>query len=104
MYKKYLHTLMSKYCSNVIFLIVHLYSKHYIKLFFTSRRNTTFSSKVGETGVGETGVGEQGISHFEVYCKPLEILSAKIFSVSSLIIDILANINISDLELAIASS
>ena len=28
-----------------------------------SRRNTTFSSKVGETGVGETGVGEQGISH-----------------------------------------
>ena len=41
---------------------------------------------------------------FAVYCKPLEILAAKIFSVSSLIIDILANINISDLELAIASS
>ena len=25
-----------------------------------SRRNTTFWSKVGETGVGEMGVGEQG--------------------------------------------
>ena len=28
--------------------------------FFMSRRNATFSSKVGETGVGEMGVGEQG--------------------------------------------
>ena len=48
----------------VIHLVVHLYSKHYIELFFMSRRNTTFSSKVGaEMGVGETGVGEQEISH-----------------------------------------
>ena len=26
-----------------------------------SRRNTTFWSKVGETGVGEMGVGEMGV-------------------------------------------
>ena len=30
-----------------------------------SRRNTTFRSKVGETGVGKTGVGEQGISRLD---------------------------------------
>ena len=46
----------------IVYLVGHLYSKRYIELFFTSRRNTTFLSKVGEMGVGETGVGEQGIS------------------------------------------
>ena len=84
MYKKYLHTLMYKHCCNVVlllcccccccvvvvvvvlllllccccvvYLVVHLYSKHYIELFFMSRQNTTFSSKVGETGVGEQGI------------------------------------------------
>ena len=30
-------------------------------VFFKSRQNGTFWSKVGETGVGETGVGEMGI-------------------------------------------
>ena len=50
------------YCC-IVQLIVHLYSQHYIELVFMSRRNTTFWSKVGETGVGEMGVGEQGISH-----------------------------------------
>ena len=49
-------------CRCVVYLVVHLYSKRYIELFFMSRRNTTFLSKVGEMGVGETGVGEQGIS------------------------------------------
>ena len=49
------------YCC-VVYLVGHLYSKRYIELFFMSRRNTTFLSKVGEMGVGETGVGEQGIS------------------------------------------
>ena len=49
------------YCC-IVYLIVYLYSKRYIELFFMSRRNTTFSSKVGKTGVGKTGVGKQGIS------------------------------------------
>ena len=52
------------YCC-IVYLIVHLYSKRYIELFFMSRRNTTFLSKVGEMGVGEMGVGEQGISQLD---------------------------------------
>ena len=55
------------YCC-IVYLILHLYSHIELFFFFTSRQNTTFWSKVGETGVGETGVGEtgvgeQGISH-----------------------------------------
>ena len=41
------------YCC-IVYLIVHLYSTRYI--FYMSRRNTTFLSKVGETGVGEQGI------------------------------------------------
>ena len=48
------------YCC-VVYLAVHLYSKCYIELFFTSRRNTTFSSKVGETGVGEQGISPKTV-------------------------------------------
>ena len=62
---------MFYYCC-IVYLVVHLYSKHCIELFFTSRRNTTFSSKVGKTGVGETGVGEQGISRSRIAHTKLE--------------------------------
>ena len=54
MHKEYLYTVC--YCC-IVYLILHLYSKHYIKLiFFMSRRNSTFWSKEGETGVGEQGI------------------------------------------------
>ena len=62
MYKKSLHTLLSKYCSNVVLL---LYCSSFITLhrigFFL--QNATFWSKAGKMGVGKTGVGEQKISH-----------------------------------------
>ena len=45
----------------MLYCILNIF-KHYIGLFFMSRRNATFWSKVGKMGVGETGVGEQGIS------------------------------------------
>ena len=45
---------MSRF-SCIIYFIVYLYSKQYIKLlersFFKSRRNATFWSKVGEQGI-----------------------------------------------------
>ena len=39
---------------------ITLMSKYIYIYFSVSRRNTTFWSKVGETGVGEMGVGKQG--------------------------------------------
>ena len=39
-------------------------------VFFMSRWNATFWSKVGEMGVGETGVGEQGITPFSLSSSP----------------------------------
>ena len=59
MYKEYLHTPMSKYCSNVVLLLYCIFNGSFIfrtlhrAVFFMSRRNATFLSKVGETGVGE---------------------------------------------------
>ena len=66
MYKEYLHTLMSKYCSNVVLLLYCIFNSSFIfktlhGAVFTSRRNTTFSSKVGETGVGEQGISPKTI-------------------------------------------
>jgi len=46
--------------SVIVYLVGYLYSKRYIELFFMSRRNTTFLSKVGETGVGEHGISRSG--------------------------------------------
>ena len=74
MYKEYLHTLMSKYCSNVVLLLYCTLNSSFIfktlhRPVFMSRRNATFWSKIGETGVGETGVGKQGISRWTPHSK-----------------------------------
>ena len=65
MYKKYLHTVMSKYCCNVVLLLCCIFSSSFIfktlhRAVFMSRQNTTFSSKVGKMGVGEQGISRMG--------------------------------------------
>ena len=71
MYKEYLHTLMSKYCSNVVLLLYCTLNTSFIfktlhrAVFFMSRRNATFWSKVGETGVGEQGISRLFLSDCE---------------------------------------
>ena len=63
MYKEYLHTLMYKYCSNVVLLLhctLNIFKTLHRAVFFMSRRNAIFWSKVGKAGVGE-----QGISRWE---------------------------------------
>ena len=63
------------YCG-FVYLIVHLYSKRYIQLFF---------SQIGETGVGKMGVGKQGISQNSLYISWLEMPHAVMSTTESVV-------------------
>ena len=58
MYKKSLHTLLSKYCSNVVLL---LYCSSFI--FKTLHKIVFFASRQNWSKAGRMGVGEQKIFH-----------------------------------------